>query len=75
LLLRHLEELHRQIREEIFEPSLPNIRNDLYNLLRDIDESGGWPYIERMKLRALMHHLLPEEVTLEPPLEQNIESD
>jgi hypothetical protein len=60
-LLRHLEHLHRQIREEIFQPSLPNTRNALYNLLRDIEESGGWPYIERMKVRALMAHLFSEE--------------
>ncbi|MEY3826476.1 MAG: hypothetical protein RLZZ148_1292 [Cyanobacteriota bacterium] len=63
LILRLLEQLHREIREEIFEPSLPNIRNDLYNLLRDIEESGGWPYIERMKLKTLMLHFFPEETT------------
>ena len=59
-LLRTLESLHREIRTELFEPSLPDTRNALYQLLRDIEESGGWPYIERMKLQALFHHLLPE---------------
>lgn len=29
-LLRTLEQLHRQIRTELFEPSLPNTRHDLY---------------------------------------------
>jgi hypothetical protein len=67
LLLRHLEHLHRQIREEIFQPSLPNTRNSLYNLLRDIEESGGWPYIERMKVRALIAHLFPENEVNPPP--------
>lgn len=58
LLLRTVEHLHREIREQLFEPSLPNTRKDVYNLLRDIEESGGWPYIERMRLKDLMGHLL-----------------
>ena len=53
-LLRTLEYLHREIREKLFEPSLPNSRNQLYSLLRDIEESGGWPYIERMRIQTLI---------------------
>ncbi|WP_036480958.1 hypothetical protein [Myxosarcina sp. GI1] len=53
-LLRNLEAIHRQIRTEIFEPSLPETRNALYQLVKDIEEQGGWPYIERMKLRDLL---------------------
>ncbi|BFM38443.1 hypothetical protein [Synechocystis sp. LKSZ1] len=53
-LLRTLEQLHRQIRTELFEPSLPNTRHDLYAFLRDVEESGGWPYIERGKLQTLL---------------------
>jgi hypothetical protein len=60
-LLRTLENLHRDIRTQLFEPSLPNTRNALYHLLRDIEETGGWPYIERMKLQALLSHLLAPE--------------
>jgi hypothetical protein len=45
----------------MFEPSLPNTRKDLYGLLRDIEETGGWPYIERMKLQMLMEKLLISE--------------
>ena len=56
-LLRTLEALHRDIRVNLLEPSLPNSRNDLYELLRDIDETGRWPYIERMKLQAFLKHL------------------
>ena len=56
-LLRTLEALHSDIRVNLLEPSLPNSRNDLYELLRDIDETGGWPYIERMKLQAFLKHL------------------
>jgi hypothetical protein len=68
LLLRTLENLHRQIREEMFEPSLPNTRKDLYGLLRDIEETGGWPYIERMKLKMLIEKLLTSEVgAINPP--------
>ncbi len=56
-LLRTLEQLHRDIRVNLLEPSLPNTRNDLYDLLRDIEETGGWPYIERMKLQAFLQNL------------------
>lgn len=53
-LLRTLESLHRQIRSDLFEPSLPNTRNQLYDILKDIEETGGWPYIERMKLQKFL---------------------
>lgn len=53
-LLRTLEFLHREIREELFQPTLPDSRRELYNLLKDIEEEGGWPYIERMRLRELL---------------------
>ena len=56
-LLRTLERLHREICEGVFQMSLPDNRQDLYSLLRDIEESGGWPYIERMKLQALLVNL------------------
>lgn len=61
-LLRTLECLHRDIREQLFEPSLPNTRNALANLLREIAETGGWPYIERMRLQALLQNLVVEEM-------------
>jgi len=67
-LLRVLEQLHWQIREKLFHPALPDTRNELYKLLRDIEEKGGWPYIERMKLRSLLIHLeLSEEDSLSDP--------
>ena len=50
-ILRSLEKVHRQIREELFEPSLPDNRQNLYKLLKEVDESGGWPYIPRMRLQ------------------------
>lgn len=53
-LLRALESLHREIREELFQASLPDNRQALYALLRDIEEQGGWPYIDRMKLQLLL---------------------
>ncbi len=60
-LLRALEQAHRQIRENLFQPSLPDNRQNLYALLRDIEESGGWPYVERMKLRSLLENLSHSE--------------
>lgn len=56
-LLRSLESLHREIREDMFEPSLPDTRQDLFHLLRNIEETGGWPYIERMKLQNFLRNL------------------
>jgi hypothetical protein len=56
VLLRTLESLHRKIREEIFEVSLPDNRKQLYQFLRDIEEEGGWPYIERMKIQQVLRN-------------------
>lgn len=58
-VLRTLELLHRDIREQMFEPSLPDNRQNLYHLLREIEERGGWPYIERMRLQQLLKKLSP----------------
>lgn len=56
-LLRTLEQLHREIQEGVFQASLPDNRQALYALLKDIEEEGGWPYIDRMKLRSLLVNL------------------
>ena len=53
-LLRALEYSHCEIRENLFQASLPDNRQALYALLKDMEEAGGWPYIERMKLRSLL---------------------
>jgi len=59
-LLRRLEELHREIREGLFQASLPDNRQALYALVKDIETKGGWPYIERMKLQSLLAKLSAE---------------
>lgn len=64
-LLRKLEELHREIRDGIFQASLPDNRQALYTLLKDIQSEGGWPYIQHMKLEAFLANL-PLEVEAEP---------
>lgn len=61
-ILRKLEVLHRQIRESLFQDSLPNNRRKLYFLLKDIEEEGGWPYIERMKIYELLANLPEAEL-------------
>ena len=56
-LLRNLEEIHRQIRVNYFEAALPQTRNDLYQFVKDIEDKGGWPYIERMRLKDLLKNM------------------
>ena len=56
-LLRTLEQLHREIQQNYFQPALPDSRQALYTLLRDIEENGGWPYVQRWKLQALFANL------------------
>lgn len=55
-ILRLLEKLHQDIRDDLFLAALPDNRQALYNLLRDMEAEGGWPYIQRMKLRGLINH-------------------
>lgn len=59
-LLRCLEELHREFRDGLFQASLPDNRQALYKLLKDIETEGGWPYIERMKLQSFLANLPAE---------------
>ena len=54
LLLRRLEELHRSIQDGPFRASLPADRGELFNLLKGMEQSGGWPYIPRLQLRTFM---------------------
>jgi hypothetical protein len=60
-LLRTLEQLHREIQQGYFQSALPDNRQALYALLRDIEENGGWPYIQRWKLQALFANLAETE--------------
>jgi hypothetical protein len=62
-LLRLLEQLHAFIREEWFLEVMPTNRQRLYALLRDIEVNGGWPYIQRMRLRSLLEKLEDESST------------
>lgn len=61
-LLRLLEALHREIRDGLFQESLPVNRQALYALLKDMEAEGGWPYIHRMKLKEILVNLLEEPV-------------
>ena len=54
LLLRRFEELHRTIQDGAFRSSLPSDRGELFNLLKGMEKSGGWPYIPRLQLRTFM---------------------
>ena len=64
-VLRVLESLHREIRDGMFQECLPENRQQLYALLRDIEAEGGWPHIPRMRVEALLERLGVESVTKE----------
>lgn len=77
-MLRLMDELHYEVRDTLFHEALPNGRRQLYQLLRDIEQNGGWPHIKRMRLTDLLDHFEEElngEVDeanelLEEPLEE-----
>jgi hypothetical protein len=56
-ILRVLESLHRDINNSLFQPALPNSRHELFDLLRDIETHGGWPYIYRLSIEELCQNL------------------
>ena len=62
-LLRLLDTLHFEIRDTLFREALPDNRQRLYRLLRDIEQEGGWPYIQRMNLRELLERMEEDEET------------
>lgn len=75
-LLRLLEQQHRDICETLFRDALPDNRQHLYALLRDIEVNGGWPYIQRMKLKALLANVPDLDFgTLFPPPVATTEED
>ena len=53
-LLRNLEALHRSIQDDAFRSSLPENRQQLFNLLQTMERSGGWPYIPRLQLKTFI---------------------
>jgi hypothetical protein len=59
-LLRLLEALHQEVRDGLFQDSLPDNRQALYALLKDIETNGGWPHIYKMRLQNFLVNLLPE---------------
>jgi hypothetical protein len=64
-ILRTLEDLHRHVREDYFQHALPRNRHGLYTLLQDMETQGGWPYIERMRLQAILRDM--EDMHIETP--------
>jgi hypothetical protein len=61
-LLRMLERVHQEIREGLFQESLPTNRHGLYQLLKDIENQGGWPYIYSRHLRSLLNELVADAI-------------
>ena len=73
-LLRQLEQLHRSIQDGPFRRGLPSDRNHLFALLKQMEQSGGWPYIPRLQLRTFMDLLQQEPNLQEPDHTVNAES-
>lgn len=67
-LLRRLEGLHRSIQEGPFRASLPADRQRLFELLQNMERSGGWPYIPRLQLRTFLDLLQREPAGAAAPL-------
>ena len=67
-LLRQIEQLHRNLQDGPFRSSLPADRTALFNLLRSMEESGGWPYIPRLQLRTFMDLLQRDRSDEDHPL-------
>lgn len=61
-LLRTLEAVHREIRDGLFHDSLPNSRQQLYGILKEVEEGGGWPYISRMQIQNFLVHVADLEI-------------
>ncbi|MDJ1178043.1 hypothetical protein PJF56_04115 [Roseofilum sp. BLCC_M91] len=72
-ILRRLEQMHHHIRETWFQESLPDNRQTLYALLRDMETEGGWPYISRMQLQTLLKVWFQAEVNRNLP--ESLESE
>ena len=60
-ILRTLESMHQQIREGLFQEVLPQNRQQLYHLLKEIEAEGGWPYIPRARLQSFLAKMNQEE--------------
>jgi hypothetical protein len=60
-LLRSIESLHRRIQDGPFRACLPEDRNRLFELLAEMERSGGWPYIPRLQLRTFLDLLNQSE--------------
>jgi hypothetical protein len=56
-LLRFLETVHGQIRDNYYVSSLPQNRGELYALLKEMEERDGWPFLPRTETRSLLRWL------------------
>lgn len=56
-LLRFLETLHGQIRDNYYVSSLPQNRGELYALLKEMEDRDGWPLLPRTETRSLLRRL------------------
>lgn len=65
LILREIESVHRQVREQLLDQSLPDTRHRLYIIIKHLEETGGWPYIPRMRLNQLCQYLTTKDSGLD----------
>ncbi len=65
-LLRFLETLHGQIRDNYYVSSLPENRGELYALLKEMEDRDGWPLLPRTETRSILRRLEVEQVDKTP---------
>lgn len=59
-LLKTIGGLHDEIRDGLFQDALPDNRQALYTLLRDLETQGGWPQVQSVRFQALLEKFIPE---------------
>ncbi|AGY57015.1 hypothetical protein [Gloeobacter kilaueensis] len=57
-MLRFLENLHLWLRDNYYMEALPTNRQELFDLLMQMEQQGNWPHLPRTQLRTLIGRLI-----------------
>ncbi|BAC90585.1 hypothetical protein [Gloeobacter violaceus] len=56
-MLRFLENFHHWLRDTYYMEALPTNRQELFDLLMQMEQQGNWPNLPRTQLRSLLARL------------------